>query len=323
MKPLLVSSGEPAGIGPDLCLSLAAHELPLVVLADKKVLAQRAKELNQTLTLVDYQPDKPIISTQNHLTVLSIPCKAPVKSGQLNPLNAAYVMEMLTIAAERCLTGEFAALITAPVHKAVINQAGIEFSGHTEFLADICKVKTVVMMLASSLMKVALVTTHLPLNRVAETITPSLISAVIELLHHSLEHDFGIKNPSIYVAGLNPHAGEGGYLGREEIEIINPTLEKLKKNGINAQGPFPADTMFSQQNVQQADAFVAMYHDQGLSVIKYASFGSAVNVTLGLPIIRTSVDHGTALELAGTGLADASSLLAAVHMAKRMSEARK
>jgi 4-hydroxythreonine-4-phosphate dehydrogenase len=323
MKPLLVSSGEPAGIGPDLCLSLAAHELPLVILGDKEVLAQRARELNQDLTFIDYQPDSPINSAPGHLTVLSIPCSAPVISGQLNPLNGPYVIEMLTIATEKCLKGEFAALITAPVHKAVINQAGIKFTGHTEFLAEICKVKTVVMMLACELMKVALVTTHLPLKKVAEAINPNLICAVIEQLHCSLQKDFAIANPIIYVAGLNPHAGEGGYIGREEIDLIIPALDSLRKKAIKVEGPFSADTMFSQQNLEKVDAFVAMYHDQGLSVIKYASFGSAVNVTLGLPIIRTSVDHGTALELAGTGLADASSLLAAVNMAKTMSDARK
>ncbi|MBA3536413.1 MAG: 4-hydroxythreonine-4-phosphate dehydrogenase PdxA [Tatlockia sp.] len=322
MKPLLVSSGEPAGIGPDLCLSLAAHELPLVILGDKELLAQRARELNQDLTFVDYQPASPIISAPNHLTVLSIPCVAPVVCGQLNPLNGPYVIEMLTLATEKCLKGEFAALITAPVHKSVINQAGIAFTGHTEFLAKHCNVKTVVMMLVCEIMKVALVTTHLPLKKVAETIDPNLVCSVIEQLHDSLQQDFAIANPRIYVAGLNPHAGEGGYLGREEIDLIIPALDSLKRKAINVEGPFPADTMFSQQNLEKADAFVAMYHDQGLSVIKYASFGSAVNVTLGLPIIRTSVDHGTALELAGTGLADAGSLLAAVKLAKKMSETR-
>ncbi|MBA2711618.1 MAG: 4-hydroxythreonine-4-phosphate dehydrogenase PdxA [Tatlockia sp.] len=323
MKPLLVSSGEPAGIGPDLCLSLAAHELPLVILGDKEVLEQRARELNQNFTFEIYKPNQPICSAPNHLTILSIPCLAPVVSGQLNTLNASYVINMLTVATEKCLEGEFAALITAPVHKAVINQAGINFTGHTEFLSAFCKAQSVVMMLACDLMKVALVTTHLPLKKIPEAINPDLIVAVIEELHCSLQKDFGIKNPLIYVAGLNPHAGEGGYLGREELEIISPTIERLKIQGIKVEGPFPADTMFSQTNLKKADAFVAMYHDQGLSVIKYASFNSAVNVTLGLPIIRTSVDHGTALELAGTGLADANSLLAAVKMAHEMSETRR
>ncbi|CDZ76529.1 4-hydroxythreonine-4-phosphate dehydrogenase [Legionella massiliensis] len=323
MKPLLVSSGEPAGLGPDLCLSLAAHEFPLVILADKELLAQRAKELNQPLTLIDYQPGSPIISAANHLTVLSIPCKAKVITGQLDPLNAGYVIEMLSLATDKCLAGEFSALITAPVNKAVINQAGVTFTGHTEFLAERCKAATVVMMLACETMRVALVTTHLPLRDVADAINPTLICSVIEQLHDSLQQDFAIANPSIYVAGLNPHAGEGGYLGREEIELITPALELLKKKGLDIHGPLPADTLFTPHYLNQADAFVAMYHDQGLPVLKYAGFGAAVNVTLGLPIIRTSVDHGTALELAGSGKADASSLIAAVKMAKEMVEARR
>ncbi|MBA2651105.1 MAG: 4-hydroxythreonine-4-phosphate dehydrogenase PdxA [Tatlockia sp.] len=321
MKPLLVSSGEPAGIGPDLCLSLAGHDMPLVILGDKELFTQRAKELNRDLIFVDYHPDHPISTSANCLTVLSIPCAAKVISGQLNPINAHYVIEMLGLATDKCLNGEFAALVTAPVHKAVINQAEIPFTGHTEFLAERCKAKTVVMMLACEAMKVALVTTHLPLRNVADAINPTLICTVIEQLHRSLQQSFAIANPKIYVAGLNPHAGEGGYLGREEIDLITPALDSLKKKGINVRGPFPADTLFTPQNLQRADAFVAMYHDQGLTVLKYAGFGSAVNVTLGLPIIRTSVDHGTALELAGTGLADANSLLAAVKMAKNMSEA--
>lgn len=322
MKPLLVTSGEPAGIGPDLCLSLAGLELPLVILADKQVLAQRAEELKKEITLIDYQPQHPVIPAPNCLTVLSIPCPTKVKSGQLNPRNAHYVIEMLTAAINRCINGEFAALITAPVHKAVINEAGFAFTGHTEFLAEACKVDTVVMMLACDLMKVALITTHLPLKKVAETINQTLICTVIEQLDRSLKQDFGIAHPNIYVAGLNPHAGEEGYLGREEIEIISPALENLKKKGITLKGPLPADTLFNESNLKLADAFVAMYHDQGLPVLKYASFGSAVNISLGLPIIRTSVDHGTALELAGTGLADASSLLAAVTMAKKIVEKR-
>lgn len=322
MKPLLVSSGEPAGIGPDLCLSLAAAALPLVILADKELLAERARELNQKITFIDYQPQQPVITAPNSLTVLSIPCLKKVISGQLNPDNAHYVIEMLTTAADRCLEGEFAALITAPAHKAVINQAGYDFTGHTEFLAERCKAKTVVMMLAADSMKVALMTTHLPLKKVAESINSTLIYMVIEQLHASLQQDFGIPNPKIYVAGLNPHAGEGGYLGREEIEVIIPALENLKKKGITVEGPLPADTLFTPQYLNKADVFVAMYHDQGLPVLKYAGFGSAVNISLGLPIIRTSVDHGTALELAGTGLADPSSLLAAVKLAQFMVERR-
>ena len=239
-------------LGPDLCLSLANHDFPLVILGDLKVLAQRAKELGKDITFVNYQPNYPIINAPDHLTVFSIPCAAPVFSGKLNPLNASYVIEMLTVASEKCLQGEFAALITAPVNKAVINQAGIEFTGHTEFLANFCKVKNVVMMLACDQMKVALVTTHLPLKKVPQAINQNLIVEVIEEIQHSLQQDFAIKNPQIYVAGLNPHAGEGGYLGREEIETISPALEILKNKGINVEGPFPADTMFSQSNLQQS-----------------------------------------------------------------------
>jgi len=322
MKPLLVSSGEPAGIGPDLCLALASCEIPLVVLGDKTLLAQRAEQLNKDITLVDYQPNNPIVFAPNCLTVLSIPCNTSVKTGKLNPHNASYVINMLSMAIDRCLQGEFAALVTAPVHKAIINQAGIPFTGHTEYLAKQCKVDTVVMMLACEAMKVALVTTHLPLKEVANAINSRLICQVIEQLHCSLQREFAIENPKIYVAGLNPHAGESGYLGREEIEIIEPALTLLRKKKILVYGPLPADTLFTTHYLKEADAFVAMYHDQGLPVLKYAGFGAAVNITLGLPIIRTSVDHGTALELAGTGLADSSSLLAAVNMAFSMATAR-
>jgi 4-hydroxythreonine-4-phosphate dehydrogenase len=322
MKPLLVSSGEPAGVGPDLCLTLAESEFPVVVLGDKLLLAERARQLGQPIILEDYEHDVAITKKPNHLTVLSVPCQAEVVAGKLNPKNACYVMEMLTIAADRCMSGEFSALITAPVNKAVINQAGVAFTGHTEFFAERCQSAQVVMMLACDVMKVALVTTHLPLKEVAGAVTQSLISDVITQLHAVLRLDFGIDNPQIFVAGLNPHAGEAGYLGREEIEIISPALAKLKKQGINVHGPMPADTMFTSSNAKACDAFVAMYHDQGLPVLKYAGFGKAVNVTLGLPIIRTSVDHGTALELAGKGLADPGSLHAAVEMAASMVKRR-
>ena len=322
MKPLLVSSGEPAGIGPDLCLTLAECELPLVVLCDKVLLAARAKQLGQKVVLEDYQQGILPTNMPNHLTVLSIPCLADVVAGRLNPQNAEYVMQMLNQAVVRCLNGEFSALITAPVHKAIINQAGFIFTGHTEFLAEYCKAGTVVMMLACDAMKVALVTTHMPLRSVADVVSESLIIEVITQLNTALKYDFGISNPRLYVAGLNPHAGESGYLGREDIEVISPALNRLKKQGIDVHGPLPADTMFTPKNVKVCDAFVAMYHDQGLPVLKYAGFGRAVNITLGLPIIRTSVDHGTALELAGTGLAEAGSLLAAVKMAASMVKKR-
>ena len=322
MKPLLVSSGEPAGIGPDLCLALAGHDVPLVVLGDKGILEQRARELNLTIVFDEYKPDVLPEPKPHHLTVLSLPCATHVTAGQLDSRNASYVLSMLTFAARGCLTGEFAALITAPVHKAIINQAGFEFTGHTEFLAQHCHIKTVVMMLVCRAMRVALVTTHLPLRAVSDAITPTLLTDVITILDKALRDDFGIQHPKIQVAGLNPHAGEAGYLGREELDTIIPALSELKKTGIRVSGPFPADTLFAQTEKDKCDAFVAMYHDQGLPVLKYAGFGTAVNVTLGLPIIRTSVDHGTALELAGSGLAEAGSLIAAVDLAAKMVKAR-
>lgn len=323
MKPLLITSGEPAGIGPDLCLALAsATTLPIVVLCDKTVLAQRAAQLGQPVVLEDYQSGIAPSQQAHHLTILSQSCAEEVVAGKLNSKNATYVMQMLTSAVERCIEGEFSALITAPVNKAVINQAGTLFTGHTEFLADYCKVDTVVMMLASAIMKVALVTTHLPLRQVADTVTSSLIMQVVIQLHTALQRDFGITHPKIFIAGLNPHAGEGGYLGFEELEIITPAIKALKARGVDVHGPMPADTMFTVENTKRCDAFVAMYHDQGLPVIKYADFGRSVNVTLGLPIIRTSVDHGTALDLAGTGKASASSLLTAIEMAASMVKRR-
>jgi len=315
MKPLLVSSGEPAGIGPEICLALAGHPLPLVVLGDKDLLQTRADQLGIQLMLHEYSPHESLVCGPHHLTVLSIPCATSSLAGQLDVSNASYVMSMLSQAVDRCVTGEFSALVTAPVHKGIINQAGIHFTGHTEFLAERCHTKTVVMMLACAAMRVALVTTHLPLRDVSSAITKEMLTDVLITLHRSLQQDFGIVDPLIYVAGLNPHAGENGYLGREEIDTITPVLVKLRQQTLNIQGPFPADTLFSTQHAAQCDAFVVMYHDQGLPVIKYADFGHAVNVTLGLPIIRTSVDHGTALDLAGRGLADASSLIAAVDMA--------
>lgn len=322
MKPLLISSGEPAGIGPDLCLALAGYNVPLVVLGDQKVLEARAKELNYQVSFSEYKRGQVIETKKGHLNVLSIPCPASVQSGQLNPQNASYVIELLSLAAELCGQGEFSGLVTAPVHKANINAAGFSFTGHTEFLAAFYNVETVVMMLACSEMKVALVTTHLPLRDVPDAITSELIIQVISQLHQSMVRDFGINNPCIKVAGLNPHAGESGYLGREEIEIITPALQILQNQGMNVQGPMPSDTMFIKEHLKDCDAFVAMYHDQGLPVLKYAGFNEAVNVTLGLPVIRTSVDHGTALELAGKNLLDTGSMIAAVEMAKKMAMAR-
>ncbi|RAP37633.1 4-hydroxythreonine-4-phosphate dehydrogenase PdxA [Legionella quinlivanii] len=320
MRPLLLSSGEPAGIGPDICLALAEEEYPVVIAGDPDVLAERARQLNLAVELEVFQSSASFTPRRGSLQVLPFSCAKKVKPGELNPQNAPMVIQMLSEGIDACLAGEFAALVTAPVHKAIINQTGIPFTGHTEFLAERCKADTVVMMLACEAMRVALVTTHLPLRAVADAIDGALLQSVIRQLHQSLQTDFGIKNPQIAVAGLNPHAGESGYLGREEIDVIIPALRQLQAAGIEVHGPFPADTMFTPHH--KADAFVAMYHDQGLPVLKYAGFGDAVNISLGLPIIRTSVDHGTALELAGTGKAACGSLLAAVKTALAMAQQR-
>lgn len=318
MKPLLISSGEPAGIGPDLCLQLAPYHFPAVILGDHAMLAKRAEQLGLSLTLEAYQPGRPLNPAPDHLTVLSVPCAEPVTAGRLNVGNAGYVIEMLRFAVESCFNETFSGLVTAPVHKGILNEAGFQFTGHTEFLAEHCGVETVVMMLACASMKVALVTTHLPIRQVAETITETLLIDTITCVSKSLQEDFGIRAPRIFVAGLNPHAGESGYLGREEVEVLVPALAHLKAKGLEIHGPISADTLFTPQYLKQADAFVTLYHDQGLPVLKYASFGQAVNITLGLPIIRTSVDHGTALSLAGTGQAQAGSLVAAIETALEM-----
>lgn len=322
MKPLLISSGEPAGVGPDLCLALREYDFPLVILGDPQVLASRASELGCNVRFNEYIHGQVVTPESGSLTVLPVACSAPVVSGQLDPKNAVYVLKLLSCAAELCHQGVFSGLVTAPVHKANINAAGFSFTGHTEFLAQFYQVDTVVMLLACKQMKVALVTTHIPLRDVPDAITSGLIIQVITQLHQALIRDFRIANPAIKVAGLNPHAGESGYLGREELEVIIPALVQLEKQGINVQGPMPADTLFIKEHLKNCDVFVAMYHDQGLPVLKYAGFNEAVNITLGLPIIRTSVDHGTALELAGKGLLDPGSMFAAVEMAKNMAFSR-
>lgn len=318
MKPLLISSGEPAGVGPDLCLALAILDSPIVVLGDIDVLQDRAFKLGQTVKLINYNDNCQVDNTPGTLTVYPVPCPKRVVPGELNPENASYVIDLLTKGSKLCAAGDFSALVTAPVHKANINAARIPFTGHTEFLADYFKIETVVMMLTCPEMRVALVTTHLPLSEVPKAITKPLIKKVITQVNISLKQDFAIDKPHLLVAGLNPHAGESGYLGREEIEVINPTLKELQESGIDAQGPFPADTMFLQEKIAKCDAFIAMYHDQGLPVLKYAGFNEAVNVTLGLPIIRTSVDHGTALELAGKNIVNCGSMIAAVKLAQMM-----
>ena len=317
--PLAITAGEPAGIGADLCLQLAQYAFaqPLVILADKTLLQQRATELGLSVMLDDYRlgaPPAPL----GHLQVLHMPLTAAVQAGQLNVANSFYVLNLLTRALQGCQSGEFSGMVTAPIHKGIINQAGIPFTGHTEFLADKTHSPVVVMMLVGGGMRVALATTHLPLRDVADAITPSLLEAVLRILQRDLRQHFGIAQPRILVAGLNPHAGEGGHLGREEIEIIAPVLDKLRAEGVDVSPPLPADTLFAAHRLRNCDAVLAMYHDQGLPVLKHASFGEGVNVTLGLPIIRTSVDHGTALDLAGTGKADVGSLLEAIKLALDM-----
>jgi 4-hydroxythreonine-4-phosphate dehydrogenase len=299
---IAITAGEPAGIGPDLCAMLAQSlpEADITVIADRTLIAERAHRLGLPL---------------GRLNIQHVPLARTAEPGQLDPANSRYVLQTLTRAAQGCLSGEFDAMVTAPVHKGVINDAGIPFTGHTEFLAELTHTAQVVMMLVGGGMRVALATTHLPLREVADAITPPLLQSVIRILHHDLVQRFGIREPRIYVAGLNPHAGEGGHLGREEIDSIIPVLQQLRAEGMDLTGPLPADTMFSQHNLQHCDAFLAMYHDQGLTVLKHASFGEGVNVTLGMPIIRTSVDHGTALDLAGTGMADCGSLQCAIELA--------
>ncbi len=313
---LAITAGEPAGIGPDLCLQLARHEQPLVVIADKMLLLQRAAQLGVEVQLHDYATDKP--QTPGKLSVLHIPLLHPAQAGKLDPANSPYVLETLRRAVQGCLSGEFSGMVTAPVHKGAINDAGIPFTGHTEFLAEQTDTPLVVMMLAGGNMRVALATTHLPLREVADAITQPLLEAILRILQRDLQRRFGIPKPRVFVAGLNPHAGEGGHLGREEIEVMIPVLDKLRAEGFNVSPPLPADTLFAAHRLKECDAVLAMYHDQGLPVLKHASFGEGVNITLGMPIIRTSVDHGTALELAGTGKADVGSMLEAIKAATEM-----
>ncbi|MEM6160340.1 4-hydroxythreonine-4-phosphate dehydrogenase PdxA [Erwinia sp. P6884] len=318
---VVITPGEPAGIGPDVTLQLAQRDWPveLVVCADPLLLQQRAAALNLPLTLRDYQPGAPALPQKaGTLTLLPVATSQPVNAGELCVANGHYVLETLSRACDGCLSGEFAALITGPVHKGVINDAGIPFSGHTEFFAGRAGRERVVMMLATEELRVALATTHLPLKAVSDAITRDSLHEVITILHSDLQSKFGLASPHIFVCGLNPHAGEGGHMGREEIDVIVPALNELRQQGMRLTGPLPADTLFQPKYLEQADAVLAMYHDQGLPVLKYQGFGRAVNITLGLPFIRTSVDHGTALELAGQGHADAGSFITALNLAITM-----
>jgi len=322
---LALTAGEPAGIGPELCLQLAAErrDAGIVVVAAHALLEQRAKQLGLAVQLHDWQAGMLPETRAGHLSVCHVDGCHSTTAGQLDTANSQYVLDTLTRAAEGCLSGDFDGMVTAPVHKGVINEAGIAFSGHTEFLQELCGVERVVMMLATEELRVALVTTHLPLKDVSAAITPERLTQVTRILNADLKSFFGIDQPRILVAGLNPHAGEGGHLGREEIDVIEPTLAHLRQEGIQLTGPLPADTLFTPHWLKEADAVLAMYHDQGLPVLKFQGFGRAVNITLGLPIVRTSVDHGTALDLAGTGKADAGSLHTAIRVGEHMARCRR
>ncbi|CAM8307681.1 MAG: 4-hydroxythreonine-4-phosphate dehydrogenase PdxA [Candidatus Methylopumilus sp.] len=314
-KPhIVISSGEPAGIGLDLCVLLSTKKFPafITVVGDKNALTDRANRLNKSITLYE---NVPIEHKGDHsLSIHHIPACENIQTGLLNPRNNQYVLDVLNFALDGCLNKSFDALVTAPIHKSIINESQ-PFTGHTEYIAHYTQAKNEVMMLASKTMKVALVTTHVPLSQVSHLITSEKLEQTIKTIHRDLIHRFKIKNPAIFVAGLNPHAGENGVLGLEEINILTPVISKLKCEGMLIEGPLPADTLFTEKYIQKADCFLAMYHDQGLAVFKHANFGLGVNVTLGLPIIRTSVDHGTAIDLAGQGNIDPNSFFSAIDLA--------
>lgn len=314
---IILSAGEPAGIGPDIIIQIAQKAWPvdLIVVGDPDLFAERAQLLNLPLQLIPFDSRHSSIHQPSILKIIPIALNAPCQPGILNKENAGYVISCLQLAANYCLQKNANALVTGPIHKSLLNEAGIPFSGHTEFLAKLCGVEQALMLFVTSQMKVALATTHIPLAKVPKVITPALLTRSLHTLHDGLIEFFGHKNPTILVCGLNPHAGESGHLGSEEIEIIQPTLDTLRKEKMNLIGPLPADTIFTEKYLKKADAIFAMYHDQALPVVKFSGFHDAVNVTLGLPIIRTSVDHGTALDLAGSGLADSGSLFAAIQLA--------
>lgn len=319
---LALTCGEPAGIGADICLDLEADKLPcnIVILADKNLLKERAEMLNKPFRLPEYNAQNP-----QKLSVLHCPLNAPCTAGVLNPANAEYVIRLLDIAYQGIQDKRFHAMVTAPLHKGIINEGFRQpepFSGHTEYLAKISNTRQVVMMLAGGGLRIALATTHLPLQEVSSKLNPSLLESVIRITLNDLQHKFGIQNPHLLICGLNPHAGENGHLGQEEIEWINPLIKDLQNKGLNISGTYPADTVFQPFILEKGDAVLTMYHDQGLPVLKYASFGGGVNITLGLPFIRTSVDHGTALDLAGTGKAHSGSLKAAIQTAYEMCQAQ-
>ena len=324
MAPRIVlTSGEPAGVGPELCLAAAARRLEceLICLADRELLAERARALGWPVSLHAYEPGAACPHEPGHLTVEHHALEVPSVAGRLEVRNARYVTGLLERACSGALSGEFAAIVTAPVHKGVINDAGMPFTGHTEFFAERTGASPVMMLVTGSL-RVALATTHLPLARVSGAISRESLCRTVTILERDLKRWWGLARPRIAVCGLNPHAGEGGHLGDEEIGVIGPALQRLRADGIDVTGPLPADTVFVPRVLANYDAVLAMYHDQGLPVVKHAGFDNAVNVTLGLPILRTSVDHGTALELAGTGRADCGSLMAALELAITLAHRR-
>lgn len=315
MITLALTPGEPAGIGPELIASLARQGFSarIVIIADRALLAERARQMGAPCDLPEWDPED-----SAPYSVLHVPLRTTCIPGRLDPRNSAYVLETIERAIDGCLDNTFDAMVTGPVHKGIINEAGFAFTGHTEMLAERCRTPRVVMMLAGGGLRVALATTHLALKDVPKELTQASLEETLRILVTDLKHHWGIAQPRIAVAGLNPHAGESGYLGREEIEVIAPVLDRLRAQGMALDGPVPADTLFTPARLAHTDAVLSMYHDQGLPVLKYASFGHGINVTLGLPIIRTSVDHGTALDLAGTGKADVSSLVEAVEAAATM-----
>ncbi len=317
---LVITPGEPAGIGPDLLLTLAtgARVSRWVAAADPDMLAARARQLGLDVELLEFDARRSGSDAPGTLQVLPVRCGTPVVPGELDAANAPYVLETLEQAVAGCLAGTFDGLVTGPVHKGVINDAGMPFSGHTEWLCERTGVDSVLMVLMAAALRVALVTTHVPLSAVPALITRERVARTLHMFHEGLCRHFGFSQPRILVTGLNPHAGEGGHLGREEIDIIDPVCAEARGRGWDVRGPLPADTLFTPKLLDGADGVLAMYHDQGLPVLKHVGFGSAVNVTFGLPIVRTSVDHGTALDLSGTGTADVGSLKVAIATAEQM-----
>ncbi len=323
LPTIAITSGEPAGIGPELMSAIASRRFAarLVFIGDENLIRSRADMTGHPITLKPWQANA--VDDVDDLRIINIPLLQSSIPGQTSPSNSPYVLELLDTACRGCLQGEFDAMVTAPIQKDIINEAGIPFTGHTEYLAEICQSPRPVMLLASQTMRVALATTHLPLKDVPAAINRDMLSQIIDIIDQDLRAKFALPKPHIKVCGINPHAGENGFLGTEEIDIINPLMIEKQRKGINVSGPYPADTIFTQESLQDADVILAMYHDQGLPVLKHDSFNQAINTTLGLPIIRTSVDHGTALHLAGTGKARPESLFAAIDSAIDQSRSMK